>query len=197
MILDYSLLTHTLPTTIRVGGKDVRIDTRTCKALQSFVISEMENLPAEERAEAVVGLLVPESQSFDVEKRAESYRELQKFLSGYPSTAPRKKNAKAILSYEQDHALIVAAFRQAYGVGLAEVKNMHWWEFLALLAGLPDDTRLSGIIEIRGMEFDPKDSPEQRKAKIKAKSAVAIRPKRKAIEEELDGEDIISRALGG
>ena len=193
----FSLLTHSLPTTIKVGGKNVRIDTRTCKALQSFVISEMENLPVEERAEAVVEILVPEAGNFDADKRAEAYGELVKFLSGYPSTAPRKKNAKALLSYEQDHALIVAAFRQAYGVSLADIKAMHWWEFMALLSGIPDDTKLSGVIEIRGMEFDPKDSPEQRKAKMKAKSAVAIRPKRRAVEEELDGEDIISRALGG
>lgn len=193
---EYSLLTHALPTEINVSGKKVWIDTRTCKALQCFLICEMENLPAEERAEAVVALLVPSAGSMSQEERVEAYDEIMVFLSGYPSTAPRKKDAKKLLSYEQDHALIVAAFRQSYGVCLADLKKMHWWEFLALLSGIPDGTKLSGVIEIRGMEMDPKDTPEQRKAKIKAKTAVAIRPKRSAVE-ELDGEDIISQALGG
>ena len=43
-------------------------------------------------------------------------------------------------------------------------EKMHWWKFLALFNGLPDGTRLSQIIEIRG-----KDIPKNADAKYKAR----------------------------
>lgn len=56
--------------------------------------------------------------------------------------------------YIQDSPYIYAAFLQAYGIDLyKEQGRLHWWQFLDLLAGLPKDTRLSEIIQIRLMEI--------------------------------------------
>lgn len=48
-----------------------------------------------------------------------------------------------------DGELIVAAFQQAYGIDLT-AEDMHWHRFKALLAGIPDDTRLAQVMGIRG-----------------------------------------------
>lgn len=195
MITEYSLLTHALPTSVTVDGKRYAITTRACKVLQCFMVSEMEDLPIGYRMEWILPTMCPGVEFTSAEEAGKVYSEITKFMSGYPTAKGRKKNAVQLLSYEQDHALIVSAFRQAYGLDLASLKALHWWEFLALLAGLPDDTKLSQVINVRGMEMNPNDTPEQRQAKIKAKTAVAIRPKRKAVADDMDGEDIISMAL--
>ena len=50
----------------------------------------------------------------------------------------------------QDSALIYAAFQQAYGMNLFQQHGkLHWWEFLALFSGLPENTRLMQVIQIR------------------------------------------------
>lgn len=194
MTEDFSLLTHSLPAMVRTEKRTYGIDPRTCKVLQCFILAEKEEIPFEHRVKAIVEALIGDYGDYDSEELLAVYGKLSEFMNGYPTTARRRKNTAQLLSYEQDHALIVSAFRQAYGIGLSELKNLHWWEFMALLSGVPEDTKLSGVINIRGMEMSAKDTPEQRQAKIKAKQSVAIRPKRKA-GADIDGEDIISMAL--
>lgn len=81
------------------------------------------------------------------------------------------------LSVEQDAALIVAAFRQLYGIDLpAECMQMDWRVFQALLSGITDGTRLGGVMEIRGRKL-PKRTQHNGEliAEIqKAKSIYAI-----------------------
>ena len=63
--------------------------------------------------------------------------------------AYRDESAPRAIDYEQDAALIYAAFMQAYGIDLRAEKRMHWWTFQSLLAGLPSGTRLMEIVDIR------------------------------------------------
>lgn len=186
---EFSLITHALPTEIEVEEKAYRLDTRTCKALQAFLFSDDDSIPIEVRmydaiSKLIVGAVEPKHYPAVYEKLAE-------YLEGYPTESSREKH-KPILSTTQDHALIVAAFQQAYGISLDELKSMHWWRFLALLSGLPESTRMAEVMKVRAMPISGKDSPEQRQAKIKAKNAVAIKPKKKANQ---TGFDIISQAL--
>lgn len=190
---DFSLLTHALPTSIDVDGVSYAIDPRTTKALQCFLISEDDSVPLYVRMSVVVQNMIPSWQALKPEQTEDAYKSLCSFLGGYPAQRKRRKDNKQTLSYEQDHALIVASFRQAYGLSLQDIKALHWWEFLALLSGLPADTRLAGVMDIRGMDINPKDSAEVRMAKIKAKQDVALRPKKK--QTDMRGEDIISQAL--
>ena len=50
-----------------------------------------------------------------------------------------------------DGDMIVAAFQQAYGIDLTSC-DMHWHRFKALLANLPEDTRLAKVIGYRTYE---------------------------------------------
>lgn len=105
-----------------------------------------------------------------------------------PSTAFSDENNKTtpLYDYTQDSPFIIASMREAYGLSLQEVKNLHWWEFLALFNSLPDECYFSRIMNIRGMKIDPKASPE-RKAEIKkAKKAVALIDTRTKEQKEAD-----------
>lgn len=50
---------------------------------------------------------------------------------------------------EQDWPYVCAAFQQAYGIDLYADKDIHILRFLALLRGIPEDTKLAEIIRIR------------------------------------------------
>lgn len=53
-----------------------------------------------------------------------------------------------VFDYTIDSELLVAAFMQAYGIDLTTC-DMHWHVFLALLRGLPEDTRLVQVMGYR------------------------------------------------
>lgn len=189
----FSLLTHKLQESITIEDREIKIDTRTMIALQCLEIASDVDIPLVIRIYEIISLICPALEKEFIDKNLSSlYEEIASFLSGFEkqNTSNNRKN-KQLLSYEQDHALIVSAFRQSYNLSLNEIQNMHWWEFSALLASAPQDTRLCEVIKIRGMEVSSKDSTETRRAIIQAKQAVAIK-KKKRIQ---SGIDIISSAL--
>ncbi len=199
--MDYSLITHKLPANISIADRTYTLDTRTAKALQAYAImaEDDEAIPFEVRAGEIIELMLDAPSSFLLMRNkgdtAELFRRISDFLNGWPRDDRRNgSKGKDIFSFEFDHALIVAAFRQAYGISLSELKSMHWWEFMALLQGIPDCTVLSRVMGIRSMDIDPKDPPKVKKAKRNAKAAVAITRKGGR---EMTGEDIVSQAFAG
>ena len=197
--MDYSLITHVLPDAFEVNGHSYGLDTRTCRALQAYATLEEEDIPDEVRIGRVIELMLTPAARYALRRNigdsAEVYSRIAGFLRGWPEDRkPGKRKAEEVFSYTEDHALIVAAFRQAYGIGLKELKEMHWWEFLALLSGIPDSTVLSRIMGIRAMDIDPKEPPKVKAAKRKAKEAAAL--KRKGGRAKT-GEEIISEAFAG
>lgn len=193
---DFSLLIDKLPSVIFCNDTVYKIDTRTCKALQALYILSMEEVPVTNRLASVRELLITNGKDVAFESLLEVDNELFDYLAGYPSQGAENKQSKprAILSYEQDHDLLVSSFREAYGFTLEEIRDMHYWLFLAYLRGLPSDTRLGNVIQIRLSEISSKDSPEVKRAKIKAKQAVALKPRKLKGDSE-DGFDIISMGL--
>lgn len=87
--------------------------------------------------------------------------------------------------FRQDSELLYAAFRQAYGIDLdAEHGKLHWLRFLALLEGLPDNTRLSQVINIR-LRPIPKANKHNREEirqllELKAKLRLKLTPEEEA-----------------
>lgn len=89
----------------------------------------------------------------------------------------KKKDEPPVMDFEQDAALIYAAFMQAYNIDLYAVRNkLDWRIFIALLKGIPQNTELSRVIKIRCMKV-----PERNKSNgdyvdsiIEAKRAVAL-----------------------
>ena len=87
-----------------------------------------------------------------------------------------KENQKAF-DYIQDSDYIYAAFRQAYNIDLySEQGKMHWLQFSALMASLPQNTRFSEIVHIRLMPIPKPNNhnAEQRAEIIKLKQEYAL-----------------------
>lgn len=88
----------------------------------------------------------------------------------------KKPTGPKMTDFEQDADLIRAAFMQEYGVNLWRDK-LHWLEFSALLAGLPEGSRYSDVLGIRArpMPAPTKYNAELRQWLIKAKVEYAVR----------------------
>jgi hypothetical protein len=85
-------------------------------------------------------------------------------------------NAPKLTDYAQDADLIRAAFLQAYGINLWRDK-LHWFEFSALLANLPEGTRYADVISIRArpMPEPTKHNAKERQWLMEAKARYALR----------------------
>lgn len=189
----FSLLTDELPRHIYIQDGTIEIDikTDTLTALQCLSMLDNDNIPESIRVYCVMDTILAEGEEIIPGMISDAFSAILDFLKGFPVEGSTKSR-EPILSYSQDHAYIVAAFRQAYGMSLEDIQRTHWWEFQALLSGLPEDTRLSQIMRIRSMDIDPKASPAEKLRIQKAKALLRIKRKRRKGE---TGYDVISRGL--
>lgn len=77
-----------------------------------------------------------------------------------------------------DGPYIYAGFMQAYGMDLNDQRGkLHWWKFTALLRGLPSNTRLMEIVQIRTkpMPLPTKYNAEERAQLARLKAQYAVR----------------------
>lgn len=82
---------------------------------------------------------------------------------------PAKTTHQKSMDFVQDGPLIFAAFMQAYGIDLNEQRGkLHWWKFTALLHGLPSNTRLMEVVQIR---TKPMPKPTKHNAQERAQLA--------------------------
>ena len=204
----FCFLCDRLPHRISNGqGTTMALDTTTSSAI-SVLLYLKEPHDAYEKSEYTVSkLLRNEDGSRPTMKEVLEYLQmdeykLSKMLFDYLGGAPKAKRltnnkqqdkpseegnkGQQTYDFAQDSAMIIASMRQVYGLTLEELKQMHWWEFLALFNSLPDECFFSRILQIRTMKIDPKASPE-RKAEIKkAKKSVALIDTRTPEQKEAD-----------
>lgn len=58
-----------------------------------------------------------------------------------------------VLDFNLDAEYIYASFLQAYGLDLIQLRGkLHWKKFFALFEGLPDDTKIRQIMQIRSAQ---------------------------------------------
>lgn len=189
----FSLLTDELPRSVFIqeGTIEVDIKTDTLTALQCLSMLDNDDIPDSVRISCVIETILADGEEIPPDLYLDAFSAILDYLKGFPVEGGTKSR-EPVFSYSQDHAYVVAGFRQAYGMSLEDIHKTHWWEFQALLTGLPEDTRLSQIMRIRSMEIDPKASPAEKLRIQKAKSLLRIKRKRRKGE---TGYDVISRGL--
>jgi hypothetical protein len=100
------------------------------------------------------------------------------FRGNMPETNEKQKKEKPCYSYEVDADAIFADFWQFYNIDLT-TERLHWYVFLSLLEGLPEESSFKKRIYYRTCNL--KDLPKKERERI-----VNIR-KRIAIEQEERG----------
>lgn len=170
-------LAYKLNTSISFNGKTYRLDLTFDNVLRVFD-AQREDIftPAQKAVLAVELLAGRKAARLPFQQIAEL---LGKITDEYINQgAKAKKNGPRVLDYTQDAPLIYAAFRQAYGIDLdRERGRMDWRTFTALFQGLPENTRICEVMDIRRRPVPPPDkhNAEQRKALIEAKAFYALK----------------------
>ncbi|MFV0412764.1 MAG: bacteriophage Gp15 family protein [Oscillospiraceae bacterium] len=99
-----------------------------------------------------------------------------------------RKTAPRAYSFEEDSSHIYSAFYSAYGISLTTVKFLHWWEFMALLEGLPDTTKMSQIMYYRTVDTTGMKGEQKKHAEAMKKRFALPETKNKSLQQiALDG----------
>ncbi|MCM3110686.1 Gp15 family bacteriophage protein [Lederbergia lenta] len=167
-------LNDPLVTSFLYESEEYSIDLAFDNVLDVFDVLGDETLRDYEKAEICLSLLLDES----IQKKEavelwnyvyesfihiESKRPIEYDRKGNP--LPVQKEHKPFIDLDKDAEYIFASFQQAYKMNLyQEQGNLHWREFQALLNGLPSDTIMQRIVQIRAWEPSKGDSAEYKKA---------------------------------
>lgn len=136
--------------TVLIGKRRYRLRTGVFWVMQARRALEAEDLRPDERARLAVWCLYLPPRPRPHHAALDAAFQLLKFESPYrfPQDGPRT------LDMEQDAALIVAAFRQQYGIDLPHAAlRLDWRVFHALLSGITDDTMLGNVMGIRAAKL--------------------------------------------
>lgn len=166
----YNLLLDKLPT--EFNGHELNTDFR--QVLKAFNLFKDDELSDSEKAIVFIRIFFK-----DYEGDLNEYMEfLNWYIAGAEEVQEEAKEENNVFDWELDSNYIYAAFYQVYKIDLTTV-NMHWWKFLSLFNGLPNNTKLADIIKIRNTKVPNinKDNAEYVKSIQKAKSFFALNKK--------------------
>lgn len=102
-------------------------------------------------------------------------------LKGNPIPIKETEEEEEVLDLDQDAEYIYASFVQAYGIDLIEQQGkLHWHSFKALLNGLPNDTIMQRVIEIRMWKPQKGDTVEYKETMKNLQAEYALERKPEA-----------------
>ena len=160
-----------IPKGITANGRFFRCNWDFRNVLKMLEIMQREDIQLDARDYLCAKCLV--SHKIPSKFVSAVYNELCDVL--FPKTPETPENSEKLMSFEQDAALIRAAFLQEYRINLYHDK-LSWFEFTELLQCLPDGNRFENAVSIRARPLPKptKYNTSEREWLIKAKRSVAL-----------------------
>lgn len=177
-------LNDPLVSSFNYEDKEYKIDLAFDTVLDVFDVLDDKDLRNYEKAEVNLALLLDKEiygeaainlWNYIYEKfiHIETKQIIEYDRNGVP--LPVQKEQKQSIDIDVDSEYIFASFQQAYNINLfREQGKMHWLEFKALLSGLPSDTIMQRIIQIRLWEPSKGDSNEYKQAMHELQKVYAL-----------------------
>lgn len=180
------------PDHVELDGRIVRLNLAYDRVLRAMDIQEREDLLPQDKLMAQCAWLIAED-----EPLPKTWQEQAEIVKAVIDLFPKseKPQSEKYIDFHQDAAMIRSAFFRI-GVDLTRDK-IHFFQFLELLADLPEDTALMRTVDIRQRPIPAvnKHNRAQVEALIKAKQRVAIKlseeERRKRFAESLKSTSII------
>ena len=154
---------------IELESGEYRINNNHKVYIRALRIARSKDIFDDDKVEVLVPLLfsdpIPDGEG------------MQAVLAFFALFADKKApKERAVFDIVQDMDYIYAGFMQAYGIDLDD-SDLTIEKFIALLKGIPSDTRLADIIKIRTMKVPKptKNNAEQINAIMKAKANFALK----------------------
>ncbi|MDE6707978.1 MAG: bacteriophage Gp15 family protein [Oscillospiraceae bacterium] len=170
-----NLLYEELPDSVIVAGNSYPIYTDFREWLKFYDLQEESALSQDEKA---LLMLTRYRKNPPITYIQEALEALVKFavrdkISNNSKNASTKSTDK-ILSWSYDSPYIYTAFLSVYGIDLLQIQNMHWYIFLSLFDGLPEDTPIKQRMSYRAVNLSSIKDKNERKRIRKIKQAVKI-----------------------
>ena len=108
------------------------------------------------------------------------------------SSAGQQSSPKRAFCFEQDANLIFSGFYSVYGISLTTIEFLHWWEFMALFEGLPEDTLMKKVIYWRTVDVNKLPKGEK-KSVIRLRKLFAL--KNSTLKKQLTEKELIQQTL--
>ncbi len=169
-----NILTDPLPSTIRLQDQEIRIKTDYrpwLQFIQTIQEYDLANLTLEKYAEVterISRILFQEK----IDLTYDLFPAVVNFFLDYDNGKKGTSQNEKLVDYAIDADAIYSSFAQVYGIRLAAEK-MHWYEFRALFANLPEDCPVGRLIHIRSMKDS--DVPKEKLQDLhKLKESVAL-----------------------
>lgn len=102
------------------------------------------------------------------------------------------RSGKPSFSFSQDAICIYSDFRSVYGIDITNIAHMHWWQFLALLYGLPEDSQIKERMYYRNVDLKTIKSKEERERIKKIKKLIALRDPVKKVVDDYEIGDVFA-----
>lgn len=179
------LLNHGLPTSFEFEGREYSFNLSFDRVLDVIEVKEDSELTYEDKMDVIFEILQIQCDFQDRERILnhvfdefivpKSEEHIEYDLKG--NVMPKRENPEeeSTLSFTQDAGLIYASFRQAYNINLFnEYDNLHWFEFIELLNGLPESTALSQVRHIRSWKPSKGDTAEYKNKMMSLKEQFRI-----------------------
>lgn len=179
-------LNDVLVTSFVYEDKEYDIDLAFDNVLDVFDVIEDKILRDREKAEICLALLLDEDLKgieavelwnyvYETFLTIESKKSIEYDLKGNPLPVKEDEEEESFINLEQDAEYIFASFQQAYGMNLYEQQGkLHWSEFQALLNGLPSDTIMQRIIQIRAWKPSKGETTEYKENMRKLQKVYAL-----------------------
>ena len=169
-------LNDTLVTSFDYKGEEYEIDLSFDVVLDVFDILDMPELRSYEKAETCLLLLL--NKRFEGLEAVELWnyvfenfiefkvkKAVEYDLQGNPMPPRKDDDDEKFIDLNLDAEYIYTSFRQAYQMDLYEEQGrLHWHKFKALLSGLPSDTIMQRIIQIRSWKPSKGESSEYKQS---------------------------------
>ncbi len=175
-------LNDPLVTSFSFDDIEYQIDLSFDNVLDVFDVFEEVGFMEYEKAEMCLALLLGKDVTPNVDLWNHIYSEflhvdnkqsIEYDRKGNPM--PIQKESKKSIDFNKDAEYIYASFQQAYNINLhREQGKLHWHEFKALLNGLPSDTVMQRIIQIRLWEPSKGESGEYKQAMRELQNAYSL-----------------------
>ncbi len=152
-----NILIESLPDAVEIDGQPIVIDTDFRTALRVILAFEDVTLADLEKQAILLDNLYPVLP----DNVTEAFAQGMKFLNGGEVDSDDDVPGLRLYSCERDANLIFAAFRQTHGIDLENVKDLHWWKFLALFNDLGAETTFCNLVGLRKRIKTGKASKEE------------------------------------
>ncbi len=177
-----NMLTEKLPNTITIKGIEfpIKTDFRTWIRFSEIMSGSGEQAEKLAKAIRLVYNCLPPSLEETVTGMLDFFA-----VSKDSKQTAKKVSNRRVYAFEHDSALIIAAFRQQYGIDLLQ-SEMHWHEFRALLAGLTEETLFVKVIGYRNINLSDIKDKERKDFYRKMKEIYRLPDNRTEEEKEAD-----------